>query len=231
MALQQRGRARPSEGDGGVNHALNASRSDSPNSPTVCGTVTEVPPSSLSSGLPSVALIKLKMVWYRELNRYTEGWEATQVVRIAQKFDHFLETYRRPDGSRWGGQDLYNATGGVVTRSYVSNLRKGRIENPGFEKLRAIAKAMGFPPELWFEDAEDLRNVSGGRPSWFVDSVTSSKNSSLCFSSVGDGSYRRALHEYHPPPTSVGSPATEPYLVLHHFTSPLPCRTIQDITT
>jgi transcriptional regulator with XRE-family HTH domain len=56
-----------------------------------------------------------------------------------------------------------------VTRSYVSNLRKGRIENPGFEKLRAIAKAMGFPPELWFEDVGDLGNVSGTRPSWFVD--------------------------------------------------------------
>ena len=34
-----------------------------------------------------------------------------------------------------------------VTRSYVSNLRKGRIENPGFEKLRALAKAINFPPE------------------------------------------------------------------------------------
>jgi transcriptional regulator with XRE-family HTH domain len=56
-----------------------------------------------------------------------------------------------------------------VTRSYVSNLRKGRIENPGFEKLRAIAKAMNFPPELWFEDVEDLGEVSGVRPSWFVD--------------------------------------------------------------
>jgi transcriptional regulator with XRE-family HTH domain len=29
-----------------------------------------------------------------------------------------------------------------MTRSYASNLRKGRIENPGFEKLRAIAKAI-----------------------------------------------------------------------------------------
>jgi transcriptional regulator with XRE-family HTH domain len=74
------------------------------------------------------------------------------LVQIAQKFAHFLETYRRPDGGRWGGQDLHDATGGVVTRSYVSSLRKGRIENPGFEKLRAIAKAMGFPPELWFEE-------------------------------------------------------------------------------
>jgi transcriptional regulator with XRE-family HTH domain len=92
------------------------------------------------------------------------------VVQIADKFEHFLEVYRRPDGGRWGGQNLHDATGGVVTRSYVSNLRIGRIENPGFEKLRAIAKAMNFPPELWFEDVENLPDVSGGRPSWFVDS-------------------------------------------------------------
>ncbi len=91
------------------------------------------------------------------------------VVQIAQKFEHFLETYRCLDGSRWGGQDLDEATGGVVSRSYVSNLRKGRIENPGFEKLKAIAKAMNFPPELWFEDVENLRDVSGSRPSWFLD--------------------------------------------------------------
>jgi transcriptional regulator with XRE-family HTH domain len=40
----------------------------------------------------------------------------------------------------------------VVTRSYATNLRKGRIENPGYEKMLAIAKAMGFPPEAWFEE-------------------------------------------------------------------------------
>ena len=91
------------------------------------------------------------------------------MVHIAQKFERFLETYRRPDGSRWGGQDLHDATGGVVTRSYVTALRKGRIENPGFEKLKAIAKAMDFPPELWFKDVEDLGDVSSGRPSWFLD--------------------------------------------------------------
>ncbi len=95
---------------------------------------------------------------------------AAPVVQIADKFEHFLEVYRRPDGSRWGGQDLHDATGGVVTRSYVSNLRKGRIENPGFEKLKAIAKAMGFPPELWFEDVENLSESSGAHPSWFMDS-------------------------------------------------------------
>ena len=82
-----------------------------------------------------------------------------------------LDTYRRPDGHEWTGAQLDDATGGVVTRSYVTNLRKGRIENPGYEKLRAIAKAMGFPPEIWFEEglgngrsigqAEESRGVAG----------------------------------------------------------------------
>jgi transcriptional regulator with XRE-family HTH domain len=79
-------------------------------------------------------------------------------MHVAQKFEGLLEMYPRPDGRKWSGQEIDEATGGVVTRSYVTNLRKGRIENPGYEKLRAIAKAMGFPPEVWFEES-----VSKGR--------------------------------------------------------------------
>jgi len=92
-------------------------------------------------------------------------------MHIAHKFEHLLNSHRHPDGHRWSGQQLDEATGGVVTRSYVTNLRKGRIESPGYEKMNAIAKAMGFPPELWFE--EDLgsrgevstERFSGGIPS------------------------------------------------------------------
>jgi transcriptional regulator with XRE-family HTH domain len=94
-------------------------------------------------------------------------------MHIAQKFEGLLEMYRHPDGRRWTGQEIDEATGGVVTRSYVTNLRKGRIENPGYEKLAAMAKAMGFAPEVWFEDglgegsfatigqAEQSRGVAG----------------------------------------------------------------------
>jgi hypothetical protein len=60
-------------------------------------------------------------------------------MHMAHKFEHLLNTHRRQDGHRWTGQQLDEATGGVVTRSYVTNLCKGRIENPGYEKLRAIA--------------------------------------------------------------------------------------------
>jgi transcriptional regulator with XRE-family HTH domain len=73
-------------------------------------------------------------------------------MHVAQRFEHLLDTYRRPDGHKGTGAQLDDATGGVVTRSYVTNLRKGRIENPGYEKMRALAKAMGFPPEVWFEE-------------------------------------------------------------------------------
>jgi transcriptional regulator with XRE-family HTH domain len=71
---------------------------------------------------------------------------------IAEKFEHLLDIYRRPDGRRWGGAELAEATGGVVHRSYVTNLRKGRIESPGHDKLAAIAKAIGFPQALWFDE-------------------------------------------------------------------------------
>lgn len=80
-------------------------------------------------------------------------------LRISQRFELLRDRYRRPDGTRWNGQQLQDATGGVVTRSYVSMMRKGKIENPGFDKMRAIAKAMGFPPESWFEEAGGIGNA------------------------------------------------------------------------
>jgi transcriptional regulator with XRE-family HTH domain len=74
---------------------------------------------------------------------------------MAQKFERLLGTYRRPDGREWSGQKIDDATGWVVTCSYITNLREGCIRNPGMEKLRAIATAMGFPQKLWFEDCNN----------------------------------------------------------------------------
>ena len=84
-------------------------------------------------------------------------------MHVSQKFEHLLDTYRRPDGHRWMGQLLDEATDGVVPRSYFVNLQKGRIVNPGYEKLATIAKAMRFAPALWFE--EDFSHVPDGQSS------------------------------------------------------------------
>ena len=83
-------------------------------------------------------------------------------MHVSEKFERLLDAYRHPDGRRWSGVELAKATGGVVHRSYVTNLLKGRIESPGYDKLRSIAKAMDFPPALWFE--EDIADGTKAGP-------------------------------------------------------------------
>lgn len=69
-----------------------------------------------------------------------------------KRFERLLDHYRLPDGSRWTGGAIERATRGAVRRNYVSALRTGKIANPSFEKLDAIARAMGFPVAAWGED-------------------------------------------------------------------------------
>ena len=85
---------------------------------------------------------------------------------VARKFERLLETYRRGDGGTWSGIELERATGGVITRSYVTNLRKGRIENPGMDKLAALVRAMDFPPRTLVRGRAVRRRGRGaaGRP-------------------------------------------------------------------
>ena len=83
---------------------------------------------------------------------------------VSERFGRLLDLYRRPDGSKWGGQDLEKATAGAVTRSYVTNLKKGRIENSGLAKLEAISGAMGFPPALWFGNGEEDDRAADDAP-------------------------------------------------------------------
>ena len=74
-------------------------------------------------------------------------------MHIALKFEHLLEVFHHPDGRRWTGAKLEKATENVAPQSYATNLRKGKIESPGYEKLAAIAKAMGFTLEVWFKES------------------------------------------------------------------------------
>ncbi len=76
-------------------------------------------------------------------------------MRFSERFERFLQLYRKPDGSRWTPAEIQRATNGFVNLSYISSLRTDRIRNPGADKLRAIAEVMGFPWELWYEDPQD----------------------------------------------------------------------------
>jgi transcriptional regulator with XRE-family HTH domain len=85
-------------------------------------------------------------------------------MHASRKFRALLNAYRRPDGSMWTGQALQDATNGFVSRSYVTQLRKGGIANPRLDKLQALAEVMGFPPQLWFEELSDPVNTQHVAP-------------------------------------------------------------------
>lgn len=70
--------------------------------------------------------------------------------------------------------------------SYITNLRKNRIKNPGYEKMAAIARAMGFPPGMWFEElrlgiqpqaAEERQNL-GDRLDLLLKAITNDRTGS-----------------------------------------------------
>jgi transcriptional regulator with XRE-family HTH domain len=87
----------------------------------------------------------------------------------ARKFERLLRAHPRADGRIWRGVDLDRATNGYINGSYVTALRKGRIEEPGLNKLRRISEVMGFPFQSWFEplDTEPRAGAAAvgiGRP-------------------------------------------------------------------
>jgi hypothetical protein len=86
-------------------------------------------------------------------------------MHVSRKFESLLDAHRRPVGSRWTGQQLDEATDGLVTRSYFVNLRKGRIRSPGYEKMAAIASAMGFRRGRgsWMAWTRSRRWIGGSR--------------------------------------------------------------------
>lgn len=78
---------------------------------------------------------------------------------VALRLERLLETFTHPDGRPWRGAEIEHETGGVVSQSYFSALRKGRIRRPGAEQLRAIAEVMDFPLELWHAELEQWPRI------------------------------------------------------------------------
>lgn len=109
----------------------------------------------------------IKQITQNGMIYWTNVEERTKIaVRMSQRLEWLLDTYRHPNGRKWSGREIYDATGGVVTRSYLSALRNDHIDNPGIEKLVAIADAVGFPRELWVrespEETDDRRTPRVG---------------------------------------------------------------------
>jgi hypothetical protein len=59
-------------------------------------------------------------------------------LHVAQRFELFLDEYHRPDGSRWTGQEIDEATGAVrhprVTRGFSAAEPTGECEPPNISQ-------------------------------------------------------------------------------------------------
>lgn len=60
-----------------------------------------------------------------------------------------LDRHTHPDGRAWSGAEIERATGGKVSRFYVSLLRRGLISEPSFTKIHLISRAIGADLEEW----------------------------------------------------------------------------------
>jgi transcriptional regulator with XRE-family HTH domain len=92
------------------------------------------------------------------------GGIASEGNEAAAKFAELLLRFPREDGEPWRPVEIEAATGGRVTSSYVSALKKGKFKKPGIRQLELIAQAMGFPFELWLTEPELWDEIPGGRP-------------------------------------------------------------------
>lgn len=72
-----------------------------------------------------------------------------------RKFEQLRDKHRRDDGSKWSGSAIERASGGELNGRYISELRRGKIQDPGVNKLLSISKAMGFDPREWFEEDDE----------------------------------------------------------------------------
>jgi hypothetical protein len=96
-------------------------------------------------------------VWYSK--SYVYPMESA-IVHIAQKFAHLLETYRRPDGRKWTGGELegYRRRRAPLLRHQPA---QGQNREPRLREARGDSKAMGFPPEVWFEEGAGTEGPVG----------------------------------------------------------------------
>lgn len=86
-----------------------------------------------------------------------------------KRFLELREKYRRLGKSKWSFAEIERATNGFVRANYLTGLVHGRIQQPGTDRLQAIAQIMGFPYELWFQalpsgelaDQPSLRTLAG----------------------------------------------------------------------
>lgn len=81
----------------------------------------------------------------------------------AEKFELLLQLFPfpdrehavKPEDRKWRNRELEQATEHRLSGPYLSQLRRGKIDDPGMRKLDLLGVVMGFPTELWVLEPEE----------------------------------------------------------------------------
>lgn len=88
------------------------------------------------------------------------GAEAHAGRTMGEKLDYLIKTLHPKGRGPYATREIealikQRATGGdpTVTHATISNIRSGKITNPGVDSLRALASFFGVPVGYFFDDA------------------------------------------------------------------------------
>jgi len=73
---------------------------------------------------------------------------------MTEKLDFLFSTVLSPDGDEYTYKEVAEGTKGVVSTSYVWNLRKGKKRNPSRDKIEALARFFNVSPSYFFDEVD-----------------------------------------------------------------------------
>lgn len=73
---------------------------------------------------------------------------------VTEKLDFLFSTILSPDGDEYTYKEVAEGTKGVVSTSYVWNLRKGKKRNPSRDKIEALARFFNVSPSYFFDEVD-----------------------------------------------------------------------------
>lgn len=72
---------------------------------------------------------------------------------FADKLNNLFATRTKLDGSEYTHEEVHQATG--ITVGYISKLRTGKTENPGYKVIRALSAFFQVSPNYFFEEGSN----------------------------------------------------------------------------
>lgn len=81
-----------------------------------------------------------------------------QPISFAEKLNYLFQTVTKPDGNEYTHEEVYQTT--AITVGYISKLRTGKVESPGYRVIQALATFFHVSPAYFFEFDPELPELT-----------------------------------------------------------------------